>query len=74
MCVLDSVCGGDGVTYWCGAAEAKCAQVEIAHEGYCDIYHGGTKANIGLHAAQSLQLVHMVWLGLAALLIMIGLP
>ncbi|CAK9262490.1 unnamed protein product [Sphagnum jensenii] len=69
----DPVCGLDGITYWCGAAEAKCAGVEVAHDGYCDIWEGGVGAN-GLHAAQSLQLVHMVWLMLAGFLIVVGLP
>lgn len=70
----DPVCGSDGVTYWCGVKEAKCAEVEVAHEGYCDIWNSGMGENLGLHAAQSLQLVHMVWLVLAGLLIVIGLP
>ncbi|CAK9875517.1 unnamed protein product [Sphagnum jensenii] len=69
----DPVCGLDGTTYWCGAAEAKCEGVEVAHDGYCDIWEGGVGAN-GLHAAQSLQLVHMVWLVLAGFLIVVGLP
>ncbi|KAG0605099.1 hypothetical protein M758_9G031200 [Ceratodon purpureus] len=70
----DPVCGSDGVTYWCGVKEAQCAEVEVAHEGYCDIWNSGMGENLGLHAAQSLQLVHMVWLVLAGLLIVIGLP
>ncbi len=45
----------------------------MAHDGYCDIWEGGVGAN-GLHAAQSLQLVHMVWLMLAGFLIVVGLP
>jgi len=70
----DPVCGSDKVTYWCGAAEAKCAGVDIAHDGYCDIWEGTT--NIGsttaLHAAQSLQLVHILWLLVAGLMIVFG--
>ena len=58
----------------CGAAEAKCAGVDIAHDGYCDIWEGTT--NIGsttaLHAAQSLQLVHILWLLVAGLMIIFG--
>lgn len=68
------VCGSDGVTYWCGAAEAQCAGVEVAHEGYCEIWKVSDEVgSTGSHAAQSLQLVHMVLLLLAGLLIVGGL-
>ncbi|CAM6013411.1 unnamed protein product [Sphagnum balticum] len=68
------VCGSDGLTYWCGAAEAQCAGVEVAHEGYCEIWKVSDEVgSTGSHAAQSLQLVHMVLLLLAGLLIVGGL-
>jgi hypothetical protein len=31
----DPVCGEDGVTYGCGAADAHCHGVEVLHEGEC---------------------------------------
>jgi len=71
----DPVCGTDKVTYWCGAADANCAGVEVAHDGYCNLWEMDT--NIGsttaLHAVQSLQLVHMLWLVVAGLFIVLGL-
>ncbi|MCP4036793.1 MAG: hypothetical protein GY733_07645 [bacterium] len=33
----DPVCGEDGVTYGCGAADAHCHGVEVAHEGECRV-------------------------------------
>ncbi|KAG0631882.1 hypothetical protein M758_1G286500 [Ceratodon purpureus] len=71
----DPVCGTDKVTYWCGVADAKCAGVEVAHDGYCNLWELDT--NVGsttaLRAAQSLQLVHILWLVVAGLLIVLGL-
>lgn len=59
----------------CGAADAKCAGVEVLHEGYCNLWEMDT--NIGsttaLHAVQSLQLVHMLWLVVAGMFIVLGL-
>lgn len=59
----------------CGAADANCAGVEVAHDGYCNLWEMDT--NIGsttaLHAVQSLQLVHMLWLVVAGLFIVLGL-
>lgn len=70
----DPVCGTDNITYWCGAADAKCAGVEVAHDGYCNVWE--LDANVGsttaVRAAQSLQLVHMLWLVVAGLLIVLG--
>lgn len=60
--------------YRCGAADAKCAGVEVAHDGYCNVWE--LDANVGsttaVRAAQSLQLVHMLWLVVAGLLIVLG--
>lgn len=64
----DPVCGEDAITYWCGAAEAKCAGVEVAYKGYCDSRSGGAGKD-GTRAAQSLFLVHLLWLVLAGFLV-----
>jgi hypothetical protein len=32
----DPVCGVDGVTYWCGQADAECHGVEVAYGGACE--------------------------------------
>ncbi|CAM6102288.1 unnamed protein product [Calypogeia fissa] len=64
----DPVCGEDAVTYWCGDAEAKCAGVEVAYKGYCDSRSGGAGKD-GTRAAQSLFLVHLLWLVLAGFLV-----
>jgi hypothetical protein len=62
------------LVFRCGAAEAQCAGVEVAHEGYCEIWKVSDEVgSTGSHAAQSLQLVHMVLLLLAGLLIVGGL-
>ncbi|KAH7285553.1 hypothetical protein KP509_33G033300 [Ceratopteris richardii] len=65
------VCGVDGITYWCGTADAKCADVEVEYEGFCDFDSRGTGVT-GILAIQSLFLVHMVWLMLAAFLVFLG--
>ncbi|KAG0580683.1 hypothetical protein M758_4G194500 [Ceratodon purpureus] len=68
----DPVCGIDKVTYWCGAADANCAGVEVAHDGYCNLWESNT--NIGSSTAvQSLQLVHMLWLVVAGMFVVLGL-
>ncbi|BBN01617.1 hypothetical protein MPTK1_2g08850 [Marchantia polymorpha subsp. ruderalis] len=69
----DPVCGDDGITYWCGVAEAKCANVQVAHTGFCDLKSGGPGEN-GNRAAQSLFLVNLVWLALAGFLVIAGFP
>ncbi|MCO5591964.1 hypothetical protein L7F22_045957 [Adiantum nelumboides] len=65
------VCGTDGVTYWCGSVDAECAGVEVDYEGFCDFDSKGTGIK-GVLAIQSLLLVHMVWLMLAAFLLFLG--
>ncbi|KAI9097974.1 hypothetical protein K1719_025745 [Acacia pycnantha] len=35
------VCGVDGVTYWCGCAEAECAGTKVAKLGFCEVGSGG---------------------------------
>ncbi|KAK7275930.1 hypothetical protein RIF29_17057 [Crotalaria pallida] len=54
----DPVCGVDGVTYWCGCAEAACAGVEVGKLGFCEVGSGGSASLPG----QALLLVHIVWL------------
>lgn len=65
------VCGVDGITYWCGSVDAECAGVEVDYTGFCDFDSKGTGGK-GILAIQSLLLVHMVWLMLAAFLVFLG--
>lgn len=67
------MCGVDGVTYWCGSADAECAGVEVEYMGFCDFGSKGTGGK-GVLAVQSLLLVHMIWLMLAAFLVLLGVP
>ncbi|KAK4403725.1 hypothetical protein Sango_0741100 [Sesamum angolense] len=53
----DPVCGVDGVTYWCGCAEAHCAGTRVKKFGYCEVGNGGSGP-----AGQALLLVHIIWL------------
>ncbi|GLJ29827.1 hypothetical protein SUGI_0588990 [Cryptomeria japonica] len=66
----DPVCGINGITYWCGCAEAQCAGVEVAKIGFCEVGNGGS----GLLSGQALLLVHIVWLILLGFSVLIGLP
>lgn len=52
------VCGVDGVTYWCGCAEAECAGTKVAKLGFCEV--GGSVGSTPL-PLQALLLVHIVW-------------
>ncbi|KAG8381620.1 hypothetical protein BUALT_Bualt06G0140500 [Buddleja alternifolia] len=38
----DPVCGVDGVTYWCGCADAHCAGVRVKKVGFCEGGNGGS--------------------------------
>nr|GMC68329.1 serine protease inhibitor, Kazal-type family protein [Ipomoea batatas] len=38
----DPVCGVDGVTYWCGCADAHCNGVQVDKLGFCDVGNGGS--------------------------------
>ncbi|KAH8487763.1 hypothetical protein H0E87_026369 [Populus deltoides] len=51
----DPVCGVDGVTYWCGCDDARCAGTKVTKKGFCEVGNNGA-------AAQALLLVHIVWL------------
>ncbi|KAJ4975788.1 hypothetical protein NE237_000894 [Protea cynaroides] len=37
----DPVCGVDGITYWCGCADAMCAGTRVAKSGFCAVGNGG---------------------------------
>ncbi|XP_027333028.1 uncharacterized protein LOC113847899 [Abrus precatorius] len=65
----DPVCGADGVTYWCGCAEAACAGVEVAKLGFCEVGNGGSASIPG----QALLLVHIVWLIVLGFSVLFGL-
>ncbi|KAF7816607.1 serine protease inhibitor, Kazal-type family protein [Senna tora] len=65
----DPVCGMDGVTYWCGCAEAECAGAKVAKLGFCELGSGGS-API---SAQALLLVHIVWLIVLGFSVLFGL-
>ena len=65
----DPVCGVDGMTYWCGCADAFCAGTRIAKLGFCEVGNGGS----GPVSGQALLLVHIVWLILLGFSVLFGL-
>ncbi|XP_052185348.1 uncharacterized protein LOC127796994 [Diospyros lotus] len=65
----DPVCGVDGVTYWCGCADALCAGTRVAKRGFCDVSGGGS----ALLSGQAFLLVHIVWLLLLGFSVLFGL-
>ncbi|XP_021280428.1 uncharacterized protein LOC110413797 [Herrania umbratica] len=65
----EPVCGVDGVTYWCGCADALCAGTRVAKLGFCDVGNGGSTSFPG----QALLLVHIVWLILLGFSVLCGL-
>lgn len=65
----DPVCGEDGVTYWCGCADAHCAGTRVAKLGFCEVGNGGA----GPLSGQALLLVHIVWLILLGVFVLFGL-
>ncbi|KAK4584148.1 hypothetical protein RGQ29_022043 [Quercus rubra] len=52
------VCNIDGMTYWCGYADALCTNVKVARLGFCEVGNGGP----GPLSGQALLLIHIVWL------------
>ncbi|KMZ63731.1 Serine protease inhibitor, Kazal-type family protein [Zostera marina] len=62
---LDPVCGQNGVTYWCGCADAACNDVQVAKMGFCEVDNGGS--------GQALLIVHMIWLIVLGFLVLFGL-
>ncbi|PSS32897.1 Agrin like [Actinidia chinensis var. chinensis] len=65
----DPVCGVDGVTYWCGCADAGCAGTRVAKLGFCEVGNGGS----GSLSGQAFLLVHIVWLILLGFCVLFGL-
>ncbi|XP_047333144.1 uncharacterized protein LOC124936672 [Impatiens glandulifera] len=65
----DPVCGIDGVTYWCGCAEAKHAGVRVRKRGFCDVGNGGN----GSLSGQAFLLLHIVWLIVLGFSVLFGL-
>ncbi|KAF8379880.1 hypothetical protein HHK36_027345 [Tetracentron sinense] len=65
----DPVCGVDGVTYWCGCADAICSGTRVAKFGFCEVGNGGN----GPTSGQALLLVHIVWLILLGISVLFGL-
>ncbi|OIW15317.1 hypothetical protein TanjilG_10757 [Lupinus angustifolius] len=65
----DPVCGVDGVTYWCGCAEAACSDAKVASMGICEVGNGGSVP----FSAQALLLVHIVWLIVLGFSVIFGL-
>ncbi|KAJ9187983.1 hypothetical protein P3X46_003388 [Hevea brasiliensis] len=66
---VDPVCGVDGVTYWCGCADALCAGTPVAKLGACELDNGGN----GSLPRQALLLVHILWLILLGFSLLFGL-
>ncbi|XWS46334.1 hypothetical protein CRYUN_Cryun14cG0056500 [Craigia yunnanensis] len=65
----EPVCGVDGITYWCGCADAFCAGTRVAKLGFCEVGSGGSASFPG----QALLLVHIVWLILLGFSVLCGL-
>ncbi|XP_057507267.1 uncharacterized protein LOC130790656 [Actinidia eriantha] len=63
------VCGVNGVTYWCGCADAACAGTRVAKLGFCEVGNGGS----GSLSGQAFLLVHIVWLILLGFSVVFGL-
>ncbi|KAK8481615.1 hypothetical protein V6N13_077199 [Hibiscus sabdariffa] len=68
--MADPVCGDNGVTYWCGCADAYCAGAKVAKIGFCEV---GKNGGNGSFTGQALLLVHIVWLILLGFAVFLGL-
>ncbi|KAH1075294.1 hypothetical protein J1N35_027622 [Gossypium stocksii] len=68
--MADPVCGDNGVTYWCGCADAYCAGAKVARIGFCE---AGNKGGNGSLTVQALLLVHTVWLIVLGFTVLLGL-
>lgn len=62
----DPVCGIDGVTYWCGCADARCAGTRVSKLGACE----GNDSSV---SGQALLLINILWLTLLAFFVFFGL-
>ena len=65
---MDPVCSVDGVTYWCGCADAVCAGAQVAKLGFCEVGKGD---NVTI-SDQALMLVHIVCLILLGFFVVFG--
>ncbi|KAF5178159.1 serine protease inhibitor, Kazal-type family protein [Thalictrum thalictroides] len=65
----DPVCGVDGITYWCGCADAHCSATRVAKLGFCEVGNAGN----GPVSGQALLLVHIVWLIVLGFSVLFGL-
>ncbi|KNA07307.1 hypothetical protein SOVF_173140 [Spinacia oleracea] len=65
----DPVCGENGVTYWCGCADAYCSGTRVAKLGYCEVGSGGS----GPLSGQAFLLVHLIWLIVLGFSVLCGL-
>ncbi|KAH7420765.1 hypothetical protein KP509_13G021300 [Ceratopteris richardii] len=65
----DPVCGSDGVTYWCGCKDARCAGVKVSHVGFCKIRSSASTEK----GSQALLLLHTIWLALLGFSCLFGL-
>ncbi|EOY23745.1 Serine-type endopeptidase inhibitor [Theobroma cacao] len=66
----DPVCGDDGVTYWCGCADAHCAGAKVVKIGFCEV---GNSGGNGSFPGQALLLVHILWLIVLGFSVLFGL-
>lgn len=62
----DPVCGIDGVTYWCGCADARCAGTRVSKLGACE----GNDSSV---SGQALLLINILWLTFLAFFVLFGL-
>ncbi|KAI3950532.1 hypothetical protein MKW92_032521 [Papaver armeniacum] len=68
----DPVCGVDGVTYWCGCADAYCSGTQVAKLGFCEV-RGNGDGNGTPVSGQAFLLVHIVWLIVLGFSLLFGL-
>ncbi|KAE8694297.1 L-type lectin-domain containing receptor kinase VIII.2-like [Hibiscus syriacus] len=66
----DPVCGDDGVTYWCGCADAHCSGAKVAKIGFCNV---GNNGGTGSFPGQALLVLHIVWLIVLGISVFFGL-
>ncbi|KAE8683946.1 putative Pentatricopeptide repeat-containing protein [Hibiscus syriacus] len=71
--MADPVCGDDGITYWCGCADAYCAGAKVAKIGFCEVGSNGGSGGKVSFPGQALLLVHIVWLILLGFAVFLGL-
>ncbi|KAL2556318.1 serine protease inhibitor [Forsythia ovata] len=57
----DPVCGANGVTYWCGCADAHCAGTPVKKLGFCEVGNGGSSPAGQGPVVGSHYLAHIAW-------------